>query len=114
MENVKVRAETENIKLVMKDMITKMDEIEEMLKNTRIKIEESKKVFDTPTSSYFRQKVYDYIDSQKLYINNDFRPLIDVLGVIADAYEEELEEETKIISVNTRNTNKVKTEAKNG
>lgn len=102
----KVRVETENMKTVMKEMSSKIDEIEEMLKNTRVKVEESKKIFDTPTATYFRQKVFDYIDEQKLFMNNDVRPLVEVLGTIANTYEEDFDEEAGVISNNKKNSNK--------
>ena len=101
----KVRVETENMKNVMKEMSSKIDELDEILKNTRIKVEESKQIFDTPTATYFRQKVYDYIDQQKLFITNDMRPLIEVLGTIANTYEEDFEEEVGMINVNKKNGN---------
>lgn len=101
----KVRVETENMKTVMKEMSSKIDEIEEMLKNTREKVEESKKIFDTPTATYFRQKVFDYIDEQKLFMNNDVRPLVEVLGTIANTYEEDFDEEAGVISNNKKNSN---------
>lgn len=96
----KVSVETENMKTVMKEMASKLDEIEEMLKNTRIKVEESKRIFDTPTATYFRKKVYDYIDEQKLFITNDIRPLIEVLGTIANTYEKDFEDEIGLININ--------------
>ena len=104
MTKKKVRVETENMKTVMKEMASKIDEIDEMLKKTRIKVEESKQIFDTPTATYFRQKVFDYIDQQKLFITNDIRPLIEVLGTIANTYEEDFQDEVGIININKKNS----------
>lgn len=105
MTKKKVRVETDNMKNFMKEMSLKIDELDEMLKNTRIKVEESKQIFDTPTATYFRQKVYDYIDQQKLFITNDIRPLVEVLGTIANAYEEDFEEEVGMININKNKSN---------
>jgi len=114
MTKKKVRVETDNMKTVMKEMASKIDELDEMLKKTRIKVEESKRVFDTPTATYFRQKVYDYIDQQKLFITNDMRPLIDVLGIVANIYEDDFEQEQGIISVNKKNNNSGESGVSNG
>jgi len=102
MANKNVRVETDNIKTVMKEMTSKIEEIEEMLRNTKVKIEDSKKIFDTPTASYFRQKVYDDMDEQQLFITNDIRPLVEVLGTIADAYEKDFEKELNLIDFNKK------------
>ncbi len=114
MASKQVIAETENMKAVMKEMSSKLDEIDEMLKKTKIKVEESKEVFDTPTATYFRQKVYDYIDGQKLYINNDIRPFVEVLNTLANVYEKDFEAEQQLIGYEENNKNFKKESEQNG
>ena len=65
----RVSADTEDLKIKMKEMVSKCEEIIDMLNKTRDKIEESKSYFDTPTATYFRDKATTYIDEQKLLIN---------------------------------------------
>lgn len=89
--------ETDNMKDVMKEMLSKIDEILQMLNTTDDKINETKKVFDTPAATHFRKRVNDYVEEQKLYIKNDIIPTIEVLNAISSMYESDMEEESKFL-----------------
>ena len=96
----RISADTEDLKAKMKEMISKCEEIIEMLDKTKDKIEESKEYFDTPTSSYFRDKATSYIEQQKLVINNELIPSFEVLNVISKTYDDEFNAEKKMLDGN--------------
>ena len=93
----KVYAETENIDNIMSEMTDKCDEITKMLDESLDKVNDTKRVFDTPTSAYFRSKAEEYIEEEKLYINNSVLPVIESLSVLSKMYQEEYENEQAII-----------------
>ena len=70
----RVSADTEDLKIKMKEMVSKCEDIIDMLNKTREKIEESKSYFDTPTATYFRDKATTYIEEQILVMNNELIP----------------------------------------
>ena len=89
-------SDTEDLKIKMKEMVSKCEEIIEMLNNTKKKIDESVDYFDTPTAKKFRDKATDYIETQKLLINNELIPSFEILNTISDAYKEDYEKERKL------------------
>ncbi|MBQ9853875.1 MAG: hypothetical protein IJO57_02450 [Bacilli bacterium] len=98
--------ETDNMKNVMRDMLSKIDEILQMLNTTDDRINETKKVFDTPAAEYFRKRVNDYIEEKKLYIKNDLIPSIEVLNSISLMYETDSEEEINFLKKSALSANK--------
>ena len=96
----RVSADTEDLKSKMKEMVSKCEEIIEMLDKTREKIEESKEYFDTPTATYFRDKATSYIEQQKLVINNELIPSFEVLNAISKSYDDDFNEEKKMLDGN--------------
>ena len=99
----KLFADTEDLKLKMKEMVSKCEEIIDMLNKTRDKIDESKSYFDTPTASVFRDKALFYIDEQRLLINKDLIPSFEILDKISAGYEEDFNNEKSLLGGKKKN-----------
>lgn len=86
---VHLGSDLDNMEDITKKMLIQCEEIVSTIENARQIITDSKKVFDTPSATYFRKIVDDYIEQQKLFINNDIIPSTELLSNIIDLYDEE-------------------------
>lgn len=94
----KIKVNIESINDTMRNILNQRDELEIELNKSRSLIDESKSYYDTPSGTYFREKVDEYSEKGKKFLENDLRNSIEILSQIVNLYQEEIEEESKIIN----------------
>ena len=77
-------------------MREEIDEIAELCTECYRKIDESKEVFDTPTSKMFRDKANDIILQGQQYIDGTVKPFIESLDKVTRQYEDMITEIHKL------------------
>ena len=75
-----------NTKKVMDE---KYNELISMISNYKKTIEDSKAIYDTESASLYRKIAINYVDLIENYLNNDFKPYIDMLDEIKNIYIDE-------------------------
>ena len=92
-----VYVDTKSIRETEKQMINKANEILELLKELREKVEGSVEYFDTPTATYFREKMNIAIDNVTRNVNGRLKPCIDYLNIVSNKYDEAKEKTTESV-----------------
>lgn len=93
---------TDELRAMKKEMLELVNELEESCEKCYRKIDESKRVYDTSTGDYFREKANEYILKHQSYINDIVIPYINELDKIINEYD------TMIMEVKSTVEGKVK------
>ena len=86
MKDTHLFTDSASIQNVKKELLAELEEIKGMLSEALLKVEETKEFFDTPTATYFREKVDKLVGEEKIYINNQVIPWIEILDSFAKIY----------------------------
>lgn len=85
---MKVDVDINEIRDVRAKMLEKINDILSNMNKIKNDIEESKKVYDTPSATAFRDSALEFIYSNKTYIETVLIPFVDHLNTVSACYEE--------------------------
>ena len=85
---MRVNVDIKKITETRESMLNKIKEIQENINEINRKIEDSKKVFDTPAATTFRDSANKYMEDSRIYINSVLIPIVENLSNVVKAYED--------------------------
>ena len=77
----------DDLRAMKKEMLDMCNQLEASCKECYRKIDESKRVYDTSTGDYFREKSSDFVLKNQSYIIDVVIPYVNQLDVIINEYE---------------------------
>ena len=92
----------DDLRAMKKEMLDMCNQLEASCKECYRKIDESKRVYDTSTGDYFREKANEYVLKHHSYINDVVIPYVNELDKIINEYE------TMLIEIKSTVESKVK------